>query len=304
MRAALGAAWKLLACLFVVRLGFALVVGAVPAGAVSSRTAKTSAGELALFDREGALLAELARRPPSLAGVGLVLAVAVVLAHLVSLPIVAASIDAFVHGKKPLARAVGDGLAHIPALLVVSVLSAAAVVFAGYLGLASAAQLVALFPPGTPARAAAAVVLGGIGLVPTAAVAIVSDAVRTEIALGRSGWSRPLSNAWGLFSERPVRLIGWYALYALASAMAGAVGALVAAGRLVSQGHVHAWLGVLSSAVTLAGLVVLRGAWLASLARRAHERSGRGGSPVSLEAASESLDSPGPDEGMFAPVSK
>lgn len=266
-RPGLLAAWKPLGILVALRLAFGLAVGALPSGAVLDRARHFPSGELALFERDGVLVAELVRRAPSLSGLGITFGALAALSYVLSLPLLAALIHVLARGRGAFADDISRGLRSAPSFVLVAGLGAVVLAFAVYMGATTSASLVALFPPGTPSRAVASLVIGGIGLVPAAFGATYFDLLRVQVVLGQEGWSARLLSAWRTLSRAPFRATLRYGVICVASALVAASSVTLAASALVRPGALFVWLGVVVGVVALIVLVLLRGVWFGFLVR-------------------------------------
>jgi hypothetical protein len=292
MKVALRRGWRPLGLLVALRAAIALVLGATPATLVLDRVKYAPAGELALFEREGALFVELVRRPPPFTGQGIAWTVAALVAHIVALPLLAAFVLAVVGRGEPLSEAVGKGTRLTPVLLLVSLAGGAATVLAAYLGLLSSGSLTAFFPSGTPSRAWATGAFGALGLVPVAIVAVLVDLTRVQVVLGQGGLIEQVVRAWGLLRGAPLRLLLTYAAFALGSATVATIGLVGASAAAVRSGSGWAVTAVLIAVMTTSLLVVFRGAWLASLVRASFGALAESTAPGQADVSKE----PQPDE--------
>ncbi|MBL9023294.1 MAG: hypothetical protein JNL21_13935 [Myxococcales bacterium] len=264
---ALRAAFKPLLLLVVVRATFALVIGVVPSNAVLDRVRQFPSGELALFEREGALLAELGRRSPMASGLGLTVGTLALLSHVICLPVSGALIEDLARGRGALIERLARGIRVTPPLALVSGLSALVLSLVAYLGLSTAASLIDLFPPGTPARAGAAVLLGGLALVPACFGAALADSLRVQVVVGEPSWTARGRAAWVVVARRPFRLALIYGALVLAATAAASAGVGLVAAAVVRPGAPAAWLGGVLALVTLAVLAWIRAVWLGCLVR-------------------------------------
>jgi hypothetical protein len=292
MKVALRRGWRPLGLLVALRAAIALVLGATPATFVFDRVKYAPAGELALFEREGALFVELVRRPPPFTGQGIAWTVAALLAHVVALPLLAAFVLAIAGRGEPLSDAVGKGTRLTPVLLLVSLAGGAATVLAAYLGLLSSGSLTALFPSGTPSRAWATAGFGALGLVPVAITAVLVDLARVQVVLGQGGLIEQVVRAWGVLRGAPLRLLLIYAAFALGSATVATLGFVGASAVAVRPGSGWAVSAVLIAVVTTSLLVVFRGAWLAALVRASFGEAAESTAPGQADVSKE----PQPDE--------
>jgi hypothetical protein len=265
MKARLSSAWPLILLLAALRLLGGVILGAMPAGVVAERVKNAPAGEMALFDRDGALFAELVRRPTSLTGLGLIWGLSALLFHFISLPLLAALIER-VARRTSLSDALALGLRRTPALALVSSLSTLAMMLVWYMSLLTSGSLIALFPSGSPARAWATLGFGALGLLPLAIVAVLVDLTRVELVLA-PGFFRSLVAAWRRFRARALRLLALYAATSLGAVVLGALGLVGAAACAVRAGGGFAFLAVVVTVVTTVALVTVRGAWLTALVR-------------------------------------
>lgn len=285
MKPRLAPAWPALALLSALRLLGGVLLGAAPAGVVAERVRNAPAGEMALFDRDGALLAELVRRPTSLGGQSLVWGLGALLLHFVSLPVLAALIERVAKGT-PLSDALALGLKRTPGLALISSLATLAMMLVAYMSFLTSGSLVALFPSGTPARAWATLGFGALGLLPLAIVGVLVDLTRVEIVLA-PGFFRSVVAAWSGFRARALRLLAVYAGTSLAGVLIGFLGLVGAAACAVRAGGGYVLLGVLITAGTTVALVTVRGAWLTVLvrSRQGHESEPlRASNPPGYEA--------------------
>lgn len=307
MTARLASAWPAIVLLSVLRLLGGVLLGAVPAGVVAERAKNATGGEMALFDRDGALFAELVRRPPSLAGMNLVWGLGALLLHFVSLPLLAALIDRVAH-RSTVSDALSVGVRKAPLLALVSSLSTIAMMLVAYMSFLTSGSLIALFPSGSPARAWAALGFGALGLLPLAIVAVLVDLIRVELVLS-TGFFRAVLASWSSFRARALRLLAVYAGTSLVSVLIGVLGFLGTAACAVRAGAASASLSLAITVLTVPALVIVRAAWLTSLVRSRGARQSealRASDPSGYEAGPSAdsdlvLDKPPPtDEGSPA----